>query len=340
MPNDPNVLDALGLGPEALLMNDPKLFVDGHFLASLLAEFEAELGEEETRAALFQIGLGHGFRDAYRAVHDDLLEEAARAPRSACGSTSLLMRLAPPPRQLERVGLEILGEWPDGHEAQARLRKVGRSNGPSCFLSAGYTSGWLSGTHDIDIIAHETECSATGAPRCLFEAREAESLRAQGNLEFLPARQPSSFDAFREVAARAGRSHEPAARASFREGRFDPQDTAVHIWGPVMVLPFTGIDEALSTVEILSRDPGTCAVRVVVIDLRNELLDEGFAAAGLEQILESIEAWGAEVILTGVSPFSEAVVSDLAASHLLTRKDLPEAIAAGFQIAEAQRHLL
>ena len=44
--------------------------------------------------------------------------------------------------------------------------------------------------------------------------------------------------------------------------------------------------------------------------------------------------------MTGISPLSEHVVAELQASHLLSRKDLPEAIAYAFQIAEAQRHLL
>jgi hypothetical protein len=81
-------------------------------------------------------------------------------------------------------------------------------------------------------------------------------------------------------------------------------------------------------------------VRTVVVDLRGEGLDEGFTAAALEQILETVEAWGAEAILTNVSPLAEPVVADLEVKHLLLRKDLPEAIAAAFQIAEAQRHIL
>ena len=107
-----------------------------------------------------------------------------------------------------------------------------------------------------------------------------------------------------------------------------------------MVLPFANVDEALHTVEMLGRDPDTSDVRAVVVDLRGEGLDEGFAAAALEQVLATVEAWGAEAILTNVSPLAEPIVADLEVKHLLLRKDLPEAIAAAFQIAEAQRHLL
>jgi hypothetical protein len=50
-----------------------------------------------------------------------------------------------------------------------------------------------------------------------------------------------------------------------------------------------------------------------------------------------VAGWGAEPILTGISPLSEPVVADLEKTHLVMRKDLPAAIAAAFQIAEAQR---
>jgi anti-anti-sigma regulatory factor len=121
---------------------------------------------------------------------------------------------------------------------------------------------------------------------------------------------------------------------------FDPNDPAVHTWGPVMVLPFIGPDDALATVEMLSRNPDTCSARVVVIDLRGTELDEGFGAAALERVLEQIESWGADAILTGVSQFSEPVVEGLEVAHCLLRKDLSEAIASAFQLADAQRHIL
>ena len=105
-----------------------------------------------------------------------------------------------------------------------------------------------------------------------------------------------------------------------------------------MVVPFRSGEEGLHAVEMLSRDPSTVDVRVVVVDLAGCELDENFGAAALEQVLETIVLWGAEALLTGVSTLSEAVVEGLEAQHLLIRKDLPEAIATAFQIAEAQRY--
>ena len=76
------------------------------------------------------------------------------------------------------------------------------------------------------------------------------------------------------------------------------------------------------------------------VDLRDQHLDEGFGAAALEQVLETIESWNAQSLVTGVSAASEAAIASLEASHLVLRKDLPEAIATAFQVADAQKHLL
>jgi anti-anti-sigma regulatory factor len=105
-----------------------------------------------------------------------------------------------------------------------------------------------------------------------------------------------------------------------------------------MVLPFAGSDECLRSLDLLGRDPGARAVRVVVVDLSGALIDEDFGAACLEQVLDAVEGWGAEPLLTGISPLSERAVAELEKTHLVIRKDLPEAIAAAFQIADAQRH--
>ena len=64
---------------------------------------------------------------------------------------------------------------------------------------------------------------------------------------------------------------------------------------------------------------------------------EGFGALALEQIIETAEAWEAETIFAGLSPLSETVVAQLERQPLLIHKDVHQAIAAAFQISEAQR---
>lgn len=334
------LLRRLGFGPESFLMNDPKLFVDRAFLSSLLAELEAELGPEGARDVLFQIGVGHGLRDAERMLGGRYVVDGQPGPPAPCAATSLPMRLAP--RRSRGAGLELGGCWPEAHEAEARLARLGHSRDVSCHLSAGYTSGWLSGTHDLDVLTVEIACVAAGAPRCEFRAFETED---SGE-----ATRPSAAEALSEAllqtlcphpADATGREAAPGlVAATNEEGRFEREQDAVHIWGPVMVLPFTTPDEALCTVEMLARDPAARSVRVVVIDLREQPIDAGFGAAGLERVLGQIGDWGAEAVLTGVSPLSAPILADLQGSYWLTRKDLPNAIASAFQIADAQRHPL
>lgn len=327
-----DILSALGFGPETLLMSDPKLFMNGRFLASLLVEIEDELEAPGARRALFQIGLLFGLRDAFRIGAMEMREQV----ESVAESTLLAISFTQRAHRHPSGAIEIPGSWPEHYEADARLSKFGPENSVCCALSAGYTSGWLSGTLECDILVVEEDCRACGDDTCTFLAREVgdwQERRDDAALRLLP---DLPFEGFRDISR--GFSQPSIGHDNLPPLDFDT--TMVQVWGPVMVLPFSNIDEALHTVEMLGRDPDTADVRAVVVDLLGEGLDEGFTAAALEQILETVEAWGAEVILANVSPLAEAVVADLEVNHLLLRKDLPEAIAVAFQIAEAQRHLL
>ncbi len=329
-----DLLATLGFGPETLFSSEPKIFIDGRFLAALLVEFEDELESEGGLRALFQIGLLYGFRDAFRVLQNDWSSASAGMPQVA-ESTLLAISMGTTADGVQD-GANLPGSWPDQYEAEARLSRLGPEECPACALSSGYTSGWLSGTFELDLLAVEIECAACGDEKCSFVAREISAWRAEGDERALRLLPRLSFDVFRE----SSRQQSDTPQASSRSFMNDLDSTAAHIWGPVMVLPFTNGNEALEAIEALGRDPETRSVRAVVVDLRNENLDSGFGAANLERLLEAIEAWGAEAILTGVSPLAEAAVSDLEVKHLLLRKDLAEAVAAAFQIAEAQRHLL
>jgi len=332
-------LSALGFSPDAVLMNDPKLFVDRRFLAALLSQLHEELGDSGARNALFQIGLLHGLRDAERVLRGEFLPLPsgldAVVASSAAASTPLAMRLGARRVDTETGSLTLPGSWPECYEADARLSRLGPMKSPGCALSAGYTSGWLSGTLEANVIAVEERCLACGDSECRFVAREAEGWRSSGDPRAAELARFVDFQRFREVA-RMGIGGFPHPDGVEDHIDFDADEPVVHVWGPVMVMPFTGADDALHAIEMLSRDPATEDVCVVVIDLRDAIIDEGFGAAALEQVVSVIDSWGAEAILAGVSPLSEAAVAGVEVRHLLVRKDLPEAIAVAFQIAEAQ----
>ncbi|MFP6655260.1 MAG: hypothetical protein VCB25_06510 [Myxococcota bacterium] len=124
------------------------------------------------------------------------------------------------------------------------------------------------------------------------------------------------------------------------DGDFDRAQAVVQIWGPVLFLPFTTPDEALGSIALLAADPDIKEIRVVVLDLLDCPIVEPSQLAALRKILESIESWPAECLFTGLSPDSEATLTTLEKSHLILRRDFPEALPSAFQIAEAQRHSL
>jgi hypothetical protein len=104
-----------------------------------------------------------------------------------------------------------------------------------------------------------------------------------------------------------------------------------------MVIPFCGPDEALQALDLIGRDPSARQVSVVVVDLSGAILDEAFGAMALEQLIEGVEALGAEIVVAGVGELSAPVVAGLSSPPLLVVKELNSAIATAFQVASAQR---
>jgi hypothetical protein len=323
-------LDALGIDLEGSLLDEPRFLGELAFLGALHAELRGEVGPEAAEAVLLQLGFARGLFDAGRIVRDGLAEGIAPAPATPLPAR-LPMRLAP--RADGRGGLALEGSWPERAEARAVASALGPAGAPACAASAGYTAGWLSGVLGADVLAVEVACAACGAAACRFVAREPgdwlarNDRRAASLLEALP------FAELRELVGR--RLAALPARAP-GDG-FEPGSPAIHVWGPVMVVPFSGADESLRALELVSREREARDVRVVVVDLSGAIVDDGFGALALERILDAIAGLGAEPILAGVSPLSMGAVSELERAHALVRKDLPEAIAAAFQIAEAQR---
>lgn len=320
-------LEDLGLGRDAPLLHEPKLFLEGPFLSALLLEFDRDLRPEVADQVLFAIGAAHGAR----AAEAILQQVIADAPSSSAQPLALPMVLNPILSEGAAIGFE--GEWPETHEARARLAQFELASEPRCLLSAGYTSAWLSRLHNRDLMAIEVECVASGGASCRFRALEREihlGVAHDHNPVPLVPFTPEPIDP----------AHSCQASVEAGHLRLDPADEAVHVWGPVMVLPFRRAEEAKTTVQVLSEDGNALGVRAVVVNLEHGLLAEDREFDFLVQTLQMIEQWGAEAILSGLSePLSRRVDQRLCAP-LLQRNNLPEAVASAFQIAEAQRYPL
>jgi len=182
-----------------------------------------------------------------------------------------------------------------------------------------------------------------GHEACRFVAREAEAWRLLGDsrAEQLLAALP--FDAFR-AAVREREAQNRALRAvgfasdSDPCGEFDREAAVIHVWGPVMVLPYSGPEDTLRALDLVGSDPQARGVSVIVLDLAGAIVDEAFGAVALEQIIHTADAWGTELVFAEPSGLSQRVISELEHPPLIVVKDLEHAIATAFQIAQSQRH--
>jgi hypothetical protein len=328
-------LEDLGFGPDSILMSDPKLFLDGAFLAIVTAEFDQELGAECSRQALREIGRHHGICDAIRTLAAESLGELERNSTRPQSGPNLAIQFGPPPPDSQ--GLVLKGSWPEGHEARARLSRLGASPEPSCALSAGYSAGWLSEIHDTEVKIVETSCRASGDDRCRFEAHLESTGARPAGVERSGPDTPSAISTLQAVEGFC-----PEARDMERtpSDQIDPQDDAVHAWGPVMVLPFSDPGVAESTLHSLEGDSLIRDIRAVVIDLRGQPIDSEAALVGIERILKILDRWPAQPVFAGVSAANEKTLQTFGSDCFVAHQKLPEAIATAFQIAEAQRHAL
>lgn len=313
--------------PAAVLERDPRVLLDPQFLGPLHDELWSTLSPQDAALALRQIGVLHGLQDAATALD--------RLGAACADAFALPIAIRVRARAVRNGSLELEGSWPEAREASARLEFGLGAHGPACHLSAGYTSGWLSGLFDAELLAVEVECAAEGRGDCRFVAREASAWRDDApELRWLHELPLAAYRSLVRERARRLRAAGPAPDAP---GVIERGSACVHLWGPVMVMPFGGPEEALRALELLQRDPGARDVSVLVVDLRDAVIDEAFGALALEQIVGSASAWGAEVVLADPSPVSRRAIDALEHPPLLVAKSLEEAVASAFQIAEAQR---
>ena len=371
--NDENrgSLEELGFGPDSILMSDPKLFLDSAFLAIVTAEFRQELGKDCCRQALTEIGRHHGLRDANRTVCSESRADSDRTLAVAPSGPNLSMKFSGAHRS---SGILVLrGSWPEAHESLARLSRLGASEAPSCYLSTGYSAGWLAEIYNAEVEVNEIACRSKGDPQCQFEAHVIglksdldqgleqgdsgpialsshldpctnETSAEDQSIDF-PVSDTDSRNASnpaQRLPAPHGKESQPDAAGTETSlySRIDPEDNAVHAWGPVMVLPFIDPDVADRTIQALEGESFTEHIKAVVIDLRGLAIDSERSAEGIERILKRIDRWHAQAIFAGVSEANQASVEAFGSECLVSHKKLSEAIAMGFQIAEAQRHAL
>lgn len=296
-------------------------------LARLRRNAFESVGRPYAGGILYGIGLAQGLLDGLRVARR-FGATLGGVPAHAGPGLPLLFQAG----QM-RVDRGFSGVLPDSIEAALHLREFGAEAEPVCHVSAGYCSGWYSALLGEFQLVRERACVAHGGEACEFEARPAGA--------WLAARDPWAatllayvdFDAMRHAAlAKLSESVDEAEGTMM--GAFDPLSPAVHVWGPVMVLPYSGASDSGEAIETILGDIGPGALRVIVLDLTGAHIDE-LEATGLLRLLELLDAHKLEAILVGLP--------EAAARRWLSRRallslplraaDITEGISLAFQLA-------
>lgn len=280
------------------------------------------LDRSEAASVLFALGYTEGRVDALQVLGGFLGERPPEARFSGPG-LSLLMQ---PDDMAQHAPFQ--GSLRASVEAELHVESLGSGAQPVCFASAGYASGWYGGLYSQSILIRERNCSAHGAGACDFDARLAdpEKLIAVGpGLEELVC--------LGELNAHAETLLSNVDCEGAMLGRFDPLSPAAHIWGPVMILPYSGQADSIDALLSAETDFGAERVRVVVLDLTGAQIDP-LEAEGLSRLLDLATGMGIEPVLVGCSASQiPGAGANPSLAMPICVPALAQGIALGFQLA-------
>ncbi len=296
-------------------------------LSELRWDVFQSVGARYGQGVLYGIGFTEGLIDALRVTRTF---QSSIDPIAQLAGPALPLLFEPQPGR--SMGC-FVGEVRDPLEARLHVERFGLTQDPICFVTAGYAAGWYTELLGQTILVRETSCRACGDETCSFEARPLEAWsgdRVIGELiPYLDVR------ALRERAqASVPEEREPDSGAEGNLfGSFDPRSPAVHVWGPVMILPYSGADDSAAAIETIMGDVGADQVRVVIVDVLGMRLDP-LELAGLSQVLTYVRAHEMESILVGM-PRRETQRMGRALDSTLCVDDMQQGIALGFQMVHA-----
>ena len=279
----------------------------------------------------FGILYGSGFREGMlRGLRISRGFQGLAPPASHLAGPGIPLLLCP---EAEAPAVRFGGALARSPEASLPAAEVAPEAQPGCVVSAGFAAGWYSAVLGEQLLVREVECVTRGDAGCRFEASspaEWAGLDRDWIEQLLP------FLDFEKIQRRAAAELEQLEdeRLEANEAtHFDPLTPAAHVWGPLLVLPYAGVEDAHATLDAIWRDPVSERIEVAVIDVTGAKLDE-VEVVGLVQLLATFEQCGIEAILAGLRPEAVSLLrgtsSELA--EPLMARDVSEAIALGFQM--------
>jgi len=268
-------------------------FDDPDALDALRANAFESVGTPLAEGILYGLGLAEGLFHAL-SIERRFGGPLGGEPRHAGPGLGLLFS----PRGVTRQRT-FGGVLPASIEAVLHRRRYGGSAHPICHVSAGYCAGWYSALLGEFVLVRETACAGAGAAACEFEARPAERWTQAGEPWAAHLLQYLDFEAMRENARKRITLSLDGVEGDML-GAFDPLSPAVHVWGPVMVLPYSGAGDSIAALDTIASDLGSGVIRVVVLDVTGARVD-GPEAMGLVRTLDVLAQRDMESVVVGVS---------------------------------------
>ncbi len=305
----------------------PSAFESIAELARLRRNALESVGLPFAAGILYGIGLSQGMLDGLKVARS-FAASLGGPPRHAGAGLPLLFapgRPRPDGGFLGRLGASI--------EVELHASEPGAEGPTVCHVSAGYGAGWYSALFGGHLLVRETRCAARGSRACEFDARPVEAWLAARDAWAIDLLAYLDYDAMRAGAEKKLAESEDPSEGSML-GAFDPLSPAVHVWGPVMVLPYSGAGDSLEAIETILADVGPDVLRVVVLDLTGARLD-ALESAGVLRVLSALEGHKLEAVLAGFSdPAAEDWLSRARRdAPPLRARDVTDAIALAFQLA-------
>jgi hypothetical protein len=310
-----------------LELEGPDAFDDPEALERLRANAFESVGIPYAEGILYGIGVAEGLVDALRVARR-FAGPLGGAPGHAGPGLALLFSangLTPDRR--------FTGGLHGSVEATVHRKRYGKAHGPICHVTAGYCAGWYSGLLGEFVLVRELDCEGAGGDCCHFTARpaaqwlESGDAWAQGLLKYL------DYEAMREGAQKRLAAAGDEVEGDMM-GAFDPLSPAVHVWGPVMILPYSGAGDSIAALETIAADLGAGTIRVVVLDATGARID-AVEATGLLRTVDEVARRNLELILVGVADEAAALYlgDPRRLATPLRAADISEAIRLAFQLA-------
>ncbi len=325
-------------------MSTPRKRSGSRVAAATQAAFESPTALAELRSGILDhIGMPHGIGILYGI---GFLQGIIDGMRVAQGFQGFLR---PEPR-IAGCAIPLLftpasgaiaqrfdGTLDDSIEASLHLRVSPSTGNPVCHVGAGYAAGWYSAIRGEFLLVRETQCRAAGAETCRFEADTAAQWETRGDTW---AREMLAFVDYERLHKRAldrVGELEKQAKPSGMLGGFDPMSPAVHIWGPVMVLPYGGFVDCIDALDTIREDLGPGHVQVVVVDATGAKID-GPEEVGLLRLIDRLEEDRVEPIVAGLpNAIRRRLLPDGLPGLPLWAPDIETGITLAFQLCHTPR---